>query len=78
MRTHFLYLIVLLFAWSIDLDAQKLHYSYYQFAPLDVNPANSGAFSGSYRVSGIYTKKGFQIAYSVQLDAMQTKLKFGN
>lgn len=62
MRTHFLYLIVLLFAWSNDLDAQKLHYSYYQFAPLDVNPANSGAFSGSYRVSGIYTKKGFQIA----------------
>ena len=61
MRTHFLYLIVLLFAWSNDLDAQKLHYSYYQFAPLDVNPANSGAFSGSYRVSGIFTHKAFQI-----------------
>lgn len=37
--------------------AQDLHYSYYHFTPLSVNPANSGAFSGSYRVGGIYTSK---------------------
>ena len=37
--------------------AQDLHYSYYQFTPLSVNPANAGAFSGSYRVGGIYTSK---------------------
>ncbi len=36
---------------------QDLHYSYYQFVPLTVNPANAGAFSGSYRVSGIYSDK---------------------
>lgn len=38
-------------------DAQELHYSYYHFTPLNVNPANAGAFSGSYRVSGIYSDK---------------------
>jgi len=36
---------------------QDLHYSYYHFTPLTVNPANAGAFSGSYRVGGIYTAK---------------------
>jgi type IX secretion system PorP/SprF family membrane protein len=39
-------------SWS-----QDLHYSYYHFTPLTVNPANAGAFSGSYRVGGIYTAK---------------------
>lgn len=43
---------------SLHIVGQDLHYSYYHFTPLDVNPANAGAFSGSYRVSGIYTNKG--------------------
>ncbi|MBK8519102.1 MAG: PorP/SprF family type IX secretion system membrane protein [Saprospiraceae bacterium] len=36
---------------------QELHYSYYHFTPLNVNPANAGAFSGSYRISGIFSDK---------------------
>ncbi|KXK38901.1 MAG: type IX secretion system membrane protein PorP/SprF [Saprospiraceae bacterium] len=40
-----------------DSSAQDLHYSYYHFTPLSVNPANTGAFHGSYRIGGIYTSK---------------------
>lgn len=62
MRTKILFFqLIALFVLS-NAMAQDLHFSYYQFAPLDVNPANSGAFSGSYRINGIYTKKGFSIA----------------
>lgn len=40
-----------------SLRAQELHNSYYQFTPLNINPANAGAFAGSYRISGIYSDK---------------------
>lgn len=42
---------------TVGLTAQDLHYSYYHFMPASVNPANVGAFYGSYRVAGIYTSK---------------------
>jgi len=38
-------------------QAQDIHYSLYQFTPIDVNPANAGSFSGSYRVNAIYSDK---------------------
>ena len=50
--------VLMLFAFiSFQVSAQELHYSYYHFTPLNVNPANAGAFSGSYRVSGIFSQK---------------------
>jgi len=58
MRTKFFYFLVAVMLFSVHLAGQDLHYSYYHYTPLDVNPANTGAFSGSYRVSGIYTNKG--------------------
>lgn len=36
---------------------QDVHFSYYQFTPVDVNPANAGAFYGSYRINAIYSDK---------------------
>jgi hypothetical protein len=39
------------------VEAQDLHYSFYQHVPLSVNPANAGAFCGSYRVNSIYSSK---------------------
>lgn len=63
MRTKLFLLSVVLFCVLINYThGQDLHYSYYHFTPLSVNPANSGAFSGSYRVSGIYTHKDFGLA----------------
>jgi type IX secretion system PorP/SprF family membrane protein len=55
MRIALAFLIVLVS--TAALKAQELHYSYYHFTPLNVNPANAGAFSGSYRVSGIFSDK---------------------
>lgn len=47
-----------LFFFSLIVGfSQELHYSYYHFTPLNVNPANAGAFSGSYRISGIFSDK---------------------
>ena len=62
MRTKLLLSLVIFIGWSLILQGQDLHYSYYHFTPLSVNPANSGAFSGSYRVSGIYTRKDFGLS----------------
>ena len=49
--------LALILICIVNVDAQELHYSYYHFTPLNVNPANAGAFSGSYRISGIYSDK---------------------
>jgi type IX secretion system PorP/SprF family membrane protein len=54
MRNTILFLFVLIGGF---VNAQDLHYSFYQYVPLSVNPANAGAFSGSYRVNGIYSDK---------------------
>lgn len=37
-----------------QINAQDIHFSYYEFAPLTINPALTGNFLGSYRISGIY------------------------
>ena len=58
MRMKFIIIAILAVCLTSEKSfAQDLHYSYYHFTPLSVNPANSGAFSGSYRVGGIYTSK---------------------
>lgn len=57
-QTKFILLALMaVFVLSGNINAQDLHYSYYHFTPMTVNPANAGAFSGSYRVGGIYTSK---------------------
>lgn len=48
---------VLIAAYIMQFWAQELHYSYYHFTPLNVNPANAGSFSGSYRINGIFSDK---------------------
>lgn len=57
MRFKILHILLLISCLNVYLIGQDLHFSYYQFTPLNVNPANAGAFSGSYRVSGIYSDK---------------------
>lgn len=57
MRFKILHIVLLISCLNVYLIGQDLHFSYYQFTPLNVNPANAGAFSGSYRVSGIYSDK---------------------
>lgn len=54
MRLHRLILLVLLGLTTFTLGAQDVHYTLHNYAPLWLNPANTGAFSGSVRVGGVY------------------------
>ncbi len=47
-------LIMVAVVLTNEVDAQGIHFSYLDFAPQHVNPANIGAFQGSYRGSAIY------------------------
>ncbi|MBK8152587.1 MAG: type IX secretion system membrane protein PorP/SprF [Saprospiraceae bacterium] len=38
--------------------AQDIHFTQYEFSPIHVNPAQTGAFNGSYRIGGIYRDQG--------------------
>ncbi|WP_235296710.1 PorP/SprF family type IX secretion system membrane protein [Portibacter marinus] len=46
--------IITLLLFSIGLSGQDLHYSMFQMSPVGLNPALSGAFSGTARVGGVY------------------------
>lgn len=45
--------LVLTFTFQL-VQSQDLHFSLHQMTPLVFNPANTGAFYGSYRLSGLY------------------------
>jgi type IX secretion system PorP/SprF family membrane protein len=57
MRYTLVTLIVIAVFGCSFMQGQEKQFSYYQFTPLTVNPANAGAFSGSYRISGIFSDK---------------------
>lgn len=44
----------LFFAVSGTLMAQDVHYSMFDMAPLNLNPAMTGAYEGTFRIGGIY------------------------
>ena len=43
----------------LQLDAQQIHFTQFNFAPMNVNPALTGSFSGTARVSGIFRDQYF-------------------
>jgi len=47
-------LSVILFLGCLSISAQDLHYSNYNYAPLYLNPANTGAFNGNIRAGASY------------------------
>lgn len=52
-RIFFGAFIILWFGLQM-LQAQGVHFTYFQFAPQSVNPAQIGAFQGTYRAFGIF------------------------
>ncbi|MBC6994878.1 PorP/SprF family type IX secretion system membrane protein [Neolewinella lacunae] len=54
MRCSRLLFLLCLALGSFGLRAQDVHYTLHDYAPLWLNPANTGAFSGSIRAGGIY------------------------
>lgn len=63
MKIRFLLLPVLLFILS-DLSAQDKHFSLFNMNPVTLNPANTGAFEGTARISGIYRGQWYSIGES--------------
>ncbi len=53
-------LIVLAFSlFSANIQAQDFHWTLFEYGSLNVNPAQTGAFYGSYRISGIVRDSEF-------------------
>lgn len=42
-----------MFGWA-SLQAQDIHFTLFNFSPLTLNPASTGAFEGTFRAGGIY------------------------
>ena len=61
------------------LQAQDIHSTNYQFAPLYLNPANTGSFLGSYRVAGSARNQSQWITnpYERQLVSLDAPLAYG-
>ena len=45
-----------------SLTAQDMHFTMYNMSPLTMNPALSGAFSGTLRLGGIYRNQAFSVS----------------
>ena len=52
--------VLLFFAFIslLSLKAQDIHFTQYYLSPLTLNPANTGYFNGTARISGIYRSQG--------------------
>lgn len=58
--SRLLFALVLVFSLQ-GLSAQDIHYTLFDMAPLRINPALTGAFSGTARVGGIYRGQWFAV-----------------
>lgn len=47
-------LFLVMLCIGVSLHAQNLHHTYFEFAPLYVNPALAGGYEGTLRISGMY------------------------
>lgn len=52
------------------LPAQDVHFTQFTMSPLMLNPANTGAFFGSYRIGGIYRDQWAHLSNSFQTPAL--------
>jgi len=59
MRRRTTFYSILCFFASFSLSSQDLHFSNYTYSPLFFNPANTGAFEGTYRVGASYRSQFF-------------------
>ena len=77
-----LYLYIFLMSLA-KLSAQDLHYTQYDFAPLYLNPAQSGLFNGDYRVVANMRDQWFSVpvpyfTMSTSFDARLLPARMGN
>ena len=58
--SRLLFALVLVFSLQ-GLSAQDIHYTLFDMAPLRINPALTGAFSGTARIGGVYRGQWFAV-----------------
>ena len=73
MRLKYLFL-VLAMATTLSVSGQDLHFTQFHLTPMNVNPALTGAFLGSYRVGGVYRDQYRSV--SSDLDGIQNAKPF--
>lgn len=56
-----IYLLGIMLAFTQLLQAQDIHFSQYEYAPLNINPAHTGLFDGEYRLAGNYRSQWFDV-----------------
>ncbi|WP_273447406.1 PorP/SprF family type IX secretion system membrane protein [Neolewinella agarilytica] len=61
MRLRRLLFLLPFLLMTVSLSAQDVHYTLHNYAPLWLNPANTGSFAGSIRVGGIYRGQWFSV-----------------
>ena len=52
MKFRYLILIILTYTLTIKIKCQDIHFSQFNLAPLNLNPAMTGSFNGDYRIAG--------------------------
>jgi type IX secretion system PorP/SprF family membrane protein len=69
-------------SWSVMMRAQDIHYTQYDFAPMYLNPAQTGLYNGDYRVVANFRDQWFSVpvpymTFSTSFDAhlLQNKLE---
>ena len=50
MKIKTIYILLISYLWISNLNAQDIHFSQFFASPLNINPANTGNFDGTYRL----------------------------
>ena len=65
------YLLIAILGFGfLGVQAQDIHFTQFTMSPLMMNPANTGAFFGSYRIGGIYRDQWSHLSNSFQTPAV--------
>lgn len=52
-------LLIMALVIPLSMAAQDIHFTQFQYVPLAVNPAQTGLFEGTFRISGLYRSQWF-------------------
>ncbi len=73
-----LLLLTLSLFFLVSIKAQDIHFTQVGFAPLSINPAQTGLFSGTFRINGLYRSQwnsGVKNGYQTPILGIDVNLK---
>src|ERR1700722_16073354 len=69
-------LVFICFVSFIWLDAQDIHFSQFNFSPLNQNPANTNLFDGDYRFAGNYKNQWPTVPVKYNTISLSAEMNF--